>query len=140
MKRGALLAIGLALLVVGPALRPDVLLGHENLDNWSHAWGMHWFASSLASGNLPWEVTGAAYPSSRVLWYVDPMGALLASPLQLISPAAAYNGLAFFQIAVAAFWPGARTNFLTARKLSGAGMIHAAQWRRRKICVPFLKI
>lgn len=120
MKRGALLAVGLALLVVWPALRPDVLLGHENLDNWSHAWGMHWFASSLASGTLPWEVTGAAYPSSRVLWYVDPMGALLASPLQLISPAAAYNGLAFLQIAVAAF-----CGWGFGRALGGQGWVAA---------------
>ncbi len=105
-------------LVVGPALGSGRLVGHGNLDQWAHGWGMHWFASELVSGELPWTVHGAAWPSTRVLWYVDPMGALLAAPLQLMGPIAAYNGLQLFQVAVAAF-----SGWAFGRALGGRGWV-----------------
>jgi hypothetical protein len=118
---GAVVAVGLALLVVGPALGGGRLLGHENLDNWSHAWGMHWFSTELMSGNLPWDVHGAAYPESRVLWYVDPMGALLVTPLQAFGPDIAYNALALLQVGIAAF-----CGWGFGRALGGRGWVAAA--------------
>lgn len=117
---GLLVAVLLAALVVGPGLGPGRLLGHQNLDNWAHAWGMHWFTTELFSGRVPWQIHGAAFPESRVLWYVDPLGALLASPLQLFGPAVAYNGLQLFQVAVAGF-----SGWSLGRALGGRGWVAA---------------
>jgi hypothetical protein len=82
---------------------------------------MHWFVDSLANARLPWVITGAAYPEPRVLYYVDPMGAVLSAPLQLLSPAIAYNGLHFIQLSLLAF-----CSWGFARALGGKGWLAAA--------------
>lgn len=100
-------------------LRPwRALVGHPNLDGWSHAWGMHWFVSRLFTGHIPWEVEVASWPERRVLWYVDPLGALLTAPLQLLHPALAYNTLLFAQLTLLG-WAG----WGFARALGGRGWL-----------------
>ena len=96
-----LVAAATATLVLWPGILSPrtALIGHESLDVWSHAWGQHWFVSELARGRLPWTVTGAAWPAERVHWFIDPLGALLTAPLQLLHPALAYNGLLFVEVA-----------------------------------------
>lgn len=118
-----LAALALATLVLWPGISYPTqgLIGHESIDVWSHVWGMHWFVSELASGRIPWEVSGAAWPERRVLWYVDPLGALLTAPLQLISPALAWNGLLYVQIS-ALFMAG----WLWGRSLGGRGWLAGA--------------
>jgi len=100
---GLLLGLVVALVVLWPVyLWPrHFMVGHEGLDVWSHAWGMSWFVRSFVEGRLPWTVVGAAFPEERVLWYIDPIGALLTAPLQLFGPAVAYNGLCFLIVALA---------------------------------------
>jgi len=118
---GLLLAAAIAALLLYPSLSPGRLLGHENLDNWSHAWGMRWFSMSLLRGELPWEITGAAFPMRRVLWYADPLGALLTLPLQFISAAWAYNGLQILQVTSAGL-----AGWLMGRAFGGRGLVAAA--------------
>ena len=112
-----------ALLVLWPGiLQPtSVLIGHESIDVWSHAWGLHWFTESLAEGRLPWVVEGAAWPERRVLWYIDPIGALLTAPLQLGGPALAWNGLLAMQV-TALFVAG----HAWGRSLGGSGWLAGA--------------
>lgn len=98
---GIALGLVLAVILLYPGLVPGNLLGSPSLDNWSHAWGMHWWVDSWTHGRVPWTVTGAAFPELREHWYVDPIGATLTAPLQLISPGAAYNGLQLLQVALA---------------------------------------
>lgn len=118
---GLVFALALALLVLGPSFAQGGLLGHEALDNWSHAWGMHWFVDSLAHGRLPWTLTGAAHPEHRVLYYVDPLGAVISAPLQLLSPAIAYNGLQLVQLTLLGFCAWG-----FARAVGGKGWLAAA--------------
>ncbi len=92
----------LAALVVGPSLGDGALVGHPTLDVWAHAWGADWFAHSLASGRFPWRVTGAAHPLERVLWYIDPLGAVLGAPLRLLAgPVVGWNAQLLLQVFLA---------------------------------------
>lgn len=103
--RGAatlLFSLVLAGIVVGPSLGGDALVGHPTLDVWAHAWGADWFAHSIASGHAPWRVDGAAHPVAPVLWYIDPLGALVCAPLRLLGgPVLGWNVQLLVQVAVA---------------------------------------
>jgi len=119
---GALTALCVALVVLYPAwLSPtEVLVGHESLDVWSHAWGQHWFVTQLSSFDLPWHTTGASWPEDRVLWYIDPIGALLSAPLQLFGAAVAWNGLVFLEVFALSL-----AGWLWGRSLGGRGYLAA---------------
>jgi hypothetical protein len=98
------------------------LIGDEGLDVWSHAWGVRWVFNHVAEGNIPWDVAGLAHPRGGNLWYIDPLGALISLPAQLIGgPVLAHNSILFFQVVLAA---GAAMAF--ARALGGRGWIAAA--------------
>lgn len=117
-------ALSVALVVLWPhwTTPSAVLVGHPTLDSWSHAWGASWFAHTLASGKLPWEITGAAWDTRRVLWYIDPLGATLTLPAHLVAgPVLAYNLQLGLQVAVAAVG-GA----LFGRALGGRGWLAGA--------------
>lgn len=118
---GALLGVVVATLVLWPGvLSPRArLIGDEGLDVWSHAWGIRWFYEALAAGTLPWRVTGLAWPQSGVLWYIDPLGALLSLPVQLFAGnAAGHNAILFFQVMLAT-WAG----WGMARAMGGRGWL-----------------
>ncbi|MBK9645468.1 MAG: hypothetical protein IPO67_10020 [Deltaproteobacteria bacterium] len=124
VARGALFGFALAVLMLWPGILygPNALIGHPNLDVWSHAWGMSWFIERLASFELPWEVKVAAFPERRVLWYVDPLGALLTAPLQALSgPAVAWNVLLTLELTLCG-WAA----WLFGRALGGRGWLAAA--------------
>ena len=92
------------------------------LDVWRHAWGMSWFIERLSTFELPWEVKVAAFPERRVLWYVDPLGALLTAPLQALSgPAVAWNVLLTLELTLCG-WAA----WLFGRALGGRGWLAAA--------------
>jgi hypothetical protein len=57
------------------------MVGHPDADVWNHAWGPWWFWESLSSGTLPWHTDLLHAPAGGTLWFIDPMGALLAAPL-----------------------------------------------------------
>ncbi len=72
----------LGLLVTFPMVtRPGDLLGNPDVDVWNHAWGPWWWATELAHGNIPWQTEYLLWPSGGVLWFIDPMLALLGAPL-----------------------------------------------------------
>lgn len=133
----ALLAsVALAVLVLWPgiAMPTQALIGHPSIDVWAHVWGMHWFVTELVQGRFPWEVVGASWPETRVLWYIDPIGALLSAPLQLIHPALAWNGLLLAEIVALAFcgWGWGRSlggrGWLAGAALATTPMIQAELW------------
>ena len=79
------------------------LLGSPDIDVWNHAWGPWWWSQTLLHGELPWETTYLHWPNGGVLWYIDPVMALLGAPLALIHPALAYNFVLVFYIAFASW-------------------------------------
>ncbi len=98
------------------------LIGDEGLDVWSHAWGIRWFYNHLSAGQIPWDVAGLAHPRGGTLWYIDPLGALVSLPAQILSgPVAAHNSILIFQVLLAA---GAAMAF--AQSLGGRGWISAS--------------
>ena len=109
----------LTTLVLFPSYQEGHLIGHPNLDVWSHAWGMDWYASQLRSGNLPWYIEGAAWPTERILWYIDPIGATLLTPFSwIMGPVHSYNILIGTQIFALGM-----SMWLLARKLGGSGWL-----------------
>ena len=102
------------------------LIGDEGLDVWSHAWGVRWVFNHLADGSLPWDVAGLAHPRGGNLWYIDPLGALVSLPAQVLGgPVLAHNSILFFQVVLAA---AAAMAF--ARALGGRGWIAAVALAR----------
>lgn len=98
------------------------LIGDEGLDVWSHAWGIRWFFNHLSSGQIPWDVAGLAHPRGGTLWYIDPLGAIVSIPSQLLGgPVWAHNSILFFQVLLAA-----AAAMLFARSIGGRGWIAAA--------------
>lgn len=117
-----LFALGLAVLVIGPTASRTELVGHPTLDVWAHAWGADWFVYELARGRLPWEVEGAAHGIRRVLWYIDPLGAVLGAPGRwLAGPVVGWNLQLALQVAVAALG-----GLAWGRSLGGRGWLAGA--------------
>ena len=120
---GVGLAFGVALLVLYPGwlTAGSRLIGDEGLDVWSHAWGIRWIYNSVMEGTLPWTVDGLTWPRGGTLWYIDPLGALLSFPGQILSgPVLGHNSILFFQVMLAAF-----AGFGFARALGGRGIVSA---------------
>ena len=72
LAQGALFGFALAVLMLWPGILygPNALIGHPNLDVWSHAWGMSWFIERLSTFCLlytspsPRDRTRSRMPSS----------------------------------------------------------------------------
>ncbi len=102
--------LALALLATWPRASAPLsrLLGHPDADCWNHAWGAWWFARSFARGELPWRTDLLMAPDGGVLWFIDPLGALIGVPLvPLLGPAGAYNAALVLQLTLAS-WAMAR--------------------------------
>ena len=83
---------------------PSRLLGHPGVDVWNHAWGPWWFWHSLSNGRLPYHTDLLMAPEGGVLWYIDPVGALLAAPLvPLLGAVAAWNLLSLGNVLLASW-------------------------------------
>jgi len=119
--RGGALGIAVALVVLFPGWTTGStrLIGDEGVDVWSHAFGIRWFFDALADGRLPWAVDGLAWPRGGILWYIDPVGALVALPAQLLAgPIVAHNWILFVQVVIAT-WAG----WAFGRALGGRGWL-----------------
>ncbi|HNH45618.1 MAG TPA: hypothetical protein PKY30_01195, partial [Myxococcota bacterium] len=78
----------LALLAVAAVGWPTAqsLPGHPMSDLYDHAWGYSWFAQQLQAGEWPLWTRQSHGPDGGVLWFVDPLGALLSLPFQALFP------------------------------------------------------
>lgn len=108
-----------ALLVLGPSAAPGRLIGDEGLDVWSHVWGEGWVGRSLLSGALPWSNHGLAWPEGGALWYIDPLGALVALPFVALSQGA----LGHLAVQAAQVGLAAVAGRAWGRALGGAGWV-----------------
>jgi len=78
-------------------------LGHPYGDLADHYWGTWWFGGELLAGRLPLQTNLSHYPEVLDLWYVDPLGALLALPLRALGFPTAWNLLVLGQVLAATF-------------------------------------
>lgn len=108
-------AVCVALWPLPRLLGGDTALGHEVGDLADHYWGTWWFGSELLAGRWPSSTDLVQYPGEVKLWYVDPLGALLALLLRPAGFPAAWNGLVLLQA-----WLGALGAYAVATRLSGS--------------------
>ncbi len=108
----ALFLLGVALLLTWPtAWELGVMIpGHPMSDAAEHLQGSWWFSRELAAGRLPLETRLTHWPPGGALWYVDPLGALLAWPLQGFGPLAAFSLAVIVQV-----WAGLLAAYILAR-------------------------
>lgn len=111
--------LALALAITAPAgLHPwSQLIGDPRIDVWNHVWG-YWFVSdALSRLQLPFTTTMIGAPDGGTLYFIDCVGAVLASPLTLLAgPAFAYNVTVITRVAMA----GLATQLLSD-ELTGPG-------------------
>ena len=136
-----LVASGLALwplplLLVSPG--DGLAIGHSQGDLADHYWGTWWFGDALLSGLAPLETDLIQFPRHVRLWYVDPLGALLALPLRVLGFPGTYNALVWLQVfaaaaaayGVAVAWTKSRSAALVAGVVAGIspyaiGLVHS---------------
>ncbi len=122
-----------ALVVTLPPIgRPSTLIGNGNVDVWNHAWGPWWWWTALSSGTLPYHTELLHYPDGGVLWFIDPVLALLGAPLvPLLGLAGTWNTL---MVAYVAFASWAAHRFARALGANGwaawtaSGVFAASAW------------
>ena len=87
---------------LGVVLPRGGLTGHPDVDVWNHAWGLWWAAESLRAGELPWFTQLAGAPDGGVLYYIDPLAAIVSLPVTLLAgPHVAYETVLVVRIALA---------------------------------------
>lgn len=92
------------------------LIGHPDGDVWNHAWGPWWFWQSLGTGQLPWRTTWLNAPWGGVLWFIDPIGALVGAPaVALLGLDGAYNAVMMLSIGLSSAAAAALARRLGAR-------------------------
>lgn len=97
----AVLFAALAVLLTWPAVTVlgAAIPGAPTSDAYDHYWGYGWWATSLAQGDLPLRTTVSHWPDGGLLWFVDPLGALLSLPVRaLAGPGAAYSIALMLQV------------------------------------------
>ena len=101
-------------IILSPTSR---MIGSEKVDIWNHVWGTWWWQHSLLQGDLPWSTTLLHYPNGGTLWFIDPVLAILGTPLSLLSVPLAYNTSLLLYLAFAS-WAARR--FAIALKASAS--------------------
>ena len=92
------------------------VIGHPLSDVADHIQGAWAAFESLRVGARPDVTTVTHFPAQLRLWFVDPVGAIMALPVWWVGPAPAWNFVLFLQVGLTA---GAA--FLAGRDLSGHG-------------------
>lgn len=106
--RGHVVWVGAVLVAVVVATWPlipslgSVAVGHAYGDMADHYWGTWWFGRELLSGQLPLRTDVSHFPETLSLWYVDPVGALLALPARFLGFPADWNLLLLLQVTLGA--------------------------------------
>lgn len=96
------------------ALVRGEVIGHPTGDLADHVQGAWAFAHELLAGQWPDTTTMTHFPASLRLWFVDPVGALLAAPLWGAGAPVAWNVAMFAQVLLTA-----GVAYLAGRDLSG---------------------
>ncbi len=113
----AAVVLGIVVAVTWPlpvAMVRGEVVGHPTGDLADHVQGAWWFAGELLGGRWPDTTTVTHFPASLRLWFVDPVGALLAAPLWAAGAAVAWNMALIGQVLLTAV-----AAFLAGRDLSG---------------------
>lgn len=96
-------------------------IGHPYGDLADHYWGTWWFGRTLLGGALPLHTDLSHFPERLDLWYIDPVGALLALPLRWLGFPAAWNLLVLGQVTASAWAAYAVGQDLSGRR--GGGLV-----------------
>lgn len=80
------LLLGVAIFTLWPSWRElgSVIPGDPTSDAYDHLWGYWWWAHALRNLQNPLVDTLSHQPPGGALWFVDPLNALLAAPLQAV--------------------------------------------------------
>ncbi|MDP2313604.1 MAG: hypothetical protein Q8P41_11910 [Pseudomonadota bacterium] len=109
-----------AVLVTWPAVLHlgSAIPGAATSDAYDHYWGYWWWGASLADGRLPLRTDLSHWPAGGLLWFVDPVGAVLSLPFQLFGgPAVGYTFAVLLQL-----WGGMAAAYALAwAELRGSG-------------------
>lgn len=85
--------------------------GGPTSDAYDHVWGYWWWAHALGNGRNPLVTTLSHQPAGGALWFVDPLNALLAAPLQAVTSTATATTLVLTAqvfLGMVAVWLGLR--------------------------------
>ena len=119
-----LLLAAIAILLTFPAVASfgARFPGAPTGDGPDHLWGYWWVHHALVNGLNPLHTTLSHTPPGGALWFIDPVGALLAFPLQfMLSPALSTTLVVTFQI-----WLGMAAMYaVTCRSGAGGGVLAA---------------
>lgn len=114
---GALgLFLAAAAVFLGPALASGgaEVLGHPESDVWKHLWGAWWMRTEVLAGRFPTWTDLQNFPSGGSLYVIDPLNALLSTPLQgWLGLVHAYNLVLALQVVAAAMGAWALARWLT---------------------------
>lgn len=79
-----------AVLVTWPAVLHlgSAIPGAATSDAYDHYWGYWWWGATLAEGQLPLRTAVSHWPDGGLLWFVDPIGAALSLPFQVLGGSA----------------------------------------------------
>ena len=97
------------LAVLAPGLFSSEAIGHPISDMPDHLQGSWWFGGEILSGRVPLYTRITHLPGGGVLWYADPVGALLALPFRSLGYPAAWNLTLLIQVwltGLAGLWLG----------------------------------
>lgn len=85
---GLLAAIAILLTFPAWAGFGTLFPGAPTGDGPDHLWGYWWVHRALSTGVSPLHTTLSHWPPGGALWFIDPLGGLLAAPLQYVLPVA----------------------------------------------------
>ena len=101
----------LVLCIMLPSQPWSLAIGHPTGDLSDHLQGMWEFGSRVMNGELPLLAQTTHFPTSSPVWFVDPVGGLMAVPLRWMGPIHSYNFVLALQLWLAAVagWGMARS-------------------------------
>lgn len=82
-----------------------VVIGDTESDVWKHLWGFWWMRDCVVEQHrLPLYTHLLNYPYGGALFFIDPLGGIMAFPLQFfLTPAQTFNLLVLFNIVFACY-------------------------------------
>jgi hypothetical protein len=91
-------------------------IGHPVSDLSDHLQGMWWFGGEILEGRWPLLSDQTHFPNATPLWFVDPVGGLMALCLRWMGPVLSYNAVLAVQL-----WLAGVAGWAMARSLGASG-------------------